>query len=68
MQRYASELKMTRPSTHIVHSSHQLNTLLQPTLEQKDLEVWTTPSMTFTVLYHQSASKANEGLIRYDQI
>ena len=38
------------------------NTLLQPTLEQKDLGVWITPSVTFSVHCHKSASKANQAL------
>ena len=38
------------------------NTLLRPTLEQKDLGVWITPSMTFSVHCHKSASKANQAL------
>ena len=38
------------------------NTLLRPTLEQKDLGVWITPSMTFSVHCHKSAGKANQAL------
>ena len=38
------------------------NKLLRPTLEQKDLGVWITPSMTFSVHCHKSASKANQVL------
>ena len=38
------------------------NTLLQPTLEQKDVGVWITPSMTFIMHCHKSASKANQAL------
>ena len=38
------------------------NTLLRPTLEQKDLGVWITPSMTFSVHCHKSARKANQAL------
>ena len=38
------------------------NTLLQPTLEQKDLGVWITPSMTFSVHCHKSAGNANQAL------
>ena len=38
------------------------NTLLQPTTEQKDLGVWTTPSMNFSVHCQKAASKANQAL------
>ena len=38
------------------------NTLLQPTLEQKDLKVWITPPMTFSVHCHKSAGNTNQAL------
>ena len=38
------------------------NTLLQPTTEQKDLGVWTTPSMNFSVHCQKAGSKANQAL------
>ena len=38
------------------------NTLLRTTIEQKDLGVWITPSMTFSVHCHKSAGKANQAL------
>ena len=38
------------------------NTVLQSTTEQKDLGVWTTPTMNFTMHCHKAASKANQAL------
>ena len=38
------------------------NTLLQTTIEQKDLGVWITPSMIFSVHCCKSAGKANQAL------
>ena len=38
------------------------NTVLQFTTEQKDLGVWTTPTMNFTMHCHNAASKANQAL------
>ena len=61
-QCYASELKWQGQVHTLFILATNSNTLLQSTLEQKDLEVWITPSMTFTVHYHKSASKPNQAL------
>ena len=38
------------------------NISLHPTTEQKDLGVWITPTMNFSVHCHRAASKANQAL------
>ena len=38
------------------------NTVIQSTTEQKDLGVWTTSTMNFTMHSHKAASKANQAL------
>ena len=44
------------------------NNILQSTTEQKDIGIWTTSTMNFTMHCHKAASKANQalGMIRHD--
>ena len=43
--------------------NNTLVTLLHPTTEQKDIGVWTTSSMNFSVHCHKAAGKANQALL-----
>ena len=53
---------MPKPYYTLFNLATNSNTLLRPTLEQKDLGVWITISMTFSVHCHKSANKANQAL------
>ena len=56
-------VEMTEPHSYTLFNLvTNSNTLLQPTTEQKDLGVWNTPSMNFSVHCQKAASKANQAL------
>ena len=53
-----------KPTYTLFDQITKTNTPLQPTVEQRDLGVWTTPAMNFSSYCHKIANKPNKILGR----